>query len=87
MKTAKEMEAAIVGKATEDEDFRDRLLDDPRGTIEQELGISIPETVEIEVHEESSTTAHLVLPPASKLSGAELEAVAGGVALFGKHLY
>ena len=32
----------------------------------------------VEVHEESGTTAHLVLPPDSKLSQNDLEKVAGG---------
>ena len=32
----------------------------------------------IQVHEESSTSAHLVLPPASKLNTTDLQAVAGG---------
>jgi len=78
MKTAQEMEAAVIGKATEDADFRALLLSDPKGAIEQELGISIPDAMEIRVHEESSTSAHLVLPPSSKLETADLHAVAGG---------
>ena len=32
----------------------------------------------IEVHEESGTTAHLVLPPDSKLSQHDLDKVSGG---------
>ena len=78
MKTAQDMEAAVIGKATEDADFRSLLLSDPRGAIEQELGLSIPQGMEIQVHEESSTSAHLVLPPSSKLTTADLQAVAGG---------
>ena len=78
MKTAQEMEAAVIGKATEDADFRARLLSNPKEAIEQELGISIPEAMEIRVHEENSTSAHLVLPPSSKLKTADLQAVAGG---------
>ena len=78
MKTAQDMEATVIGKATEDADFRSLLLSDPRGAIEQELGVSIPEGMEIQVHEESSTSAHLVLPPSSKLTTADLQAVAGG---------
>jgi len=52
MKTAQEMEAAVIARATEDADFRAQLLGDPKGAIEQELGISIPEAMEIRVHEE-----------------------------------
>ena len=53
----------IVGRASEDTDFRAWLLSDPKGAIEQELGVTIPAWLSIEVHEESGTTAHLVLPP------------------------
>ena len=38
----------------------------------------MPASLSIGVHEESSTTAHLVLPPDSKLSESDLQAVAGG---------
>ena len=78
METAKEMQARIVGKATEDSDFRARLLSDPKGAIEQELGVTIPASLSVEVHEESDATAHLVLPPDSKLGAGDLQAVAGG---------
>ena len=78
METAKEMRAKVVGKATEDADFRARLLSDPKGTIEQELSVTIPAFMSIKVHEESGTTAHLVLPPDSRLSEHDLLAVAVG---------
>ena len=78
METASEMRMKIVGKATGDADFRARLVGDPKGTVEQELGVTVPASLSIKVHEESNTTAHLVLPPDSKLGAADLEAVAGG---------
>ena len=68
----------IVGKATEDADFRARLLSDPKGAIGQELGVSIPASMSVEVHEDSGTTAHLVLPPDSRLSEADLQMATGG---------
>ena len=83
METPNEMRAKIVGKATEDADFRARLLSDPEGAIGQELGVTIPASLSIEVHEESGTTAHLVLPPDSKLSEGNLQAVAGGYGFTG----
>ena len=78
METPNEMRAKIVGKATEDADFRARLLSDPKGAIAQELGVAIPASMSIEVHEEGGTAAHLVLPPDSRLSEGDLQAVAGG---------
>ena len=68
----------------EDEDFRQGLLDDPKGTLEQELGGRLPEGVEVTAVEETADTIYLVLPSASpvgegaELSDQELEEVAGG---------
>ena len=78
METLSEMRMRIVGKATGDTDFRARLLSDPKAAIGQELGVDIPAAMSIEVHEENDMTAHLVLPPSSKLSEGDLQAVAGG---------
>ena len=78
METPKEMRAKIVGKATGDADFRARLLSDPKVALEQELGVTIPASLSVEVHEESGAAAHLVLPPDSRLSEGDLQAVAGG---------
>ena len=75
METPNEMRAKIVGKATGDADFRARLLSDPKGAIEQELGVTIPASLSIKVHEERGTTTHLVLPPDSRLSEDDLQAV------------
>ena len=41
--------------------------------------MTIPGSMAIEVHEESTATAHLVLPPASKLNDGDLKAVTGGL--------
>ena len=40
----------IVGRASEDTDFRAWLPSDPKGAIEQELGVTIPAWLSIEVH-------------------------------------
>ena len=40
----------ILDKASEDADFRARLLSDPKGAIGQELGVSIPESMSIDEH-------------------------------------
>ena len=83
--TRAEMERTLVQRSLEDESFRQKLLDDPRGTVEQELGTQLPEDVEVRVVEESAQSIYLVLPNASPLGGEDgelsdqdLEAVAGG---------
>ena len=47
----------------------------------------MPASLSIEVHEESDAAAHLVLPPDSKLSEGDLQAVSGGgqSRLFGRN--
>lgn len=79
MKTADEMRRILVDKAGEDEAFRNRLLTDPKSAIQQELDLELPASLSIQVHEDSAETAHLVLPPSSKLSETELALVAGGL--------
>ena len=77
MTTATELKTKILTKAVEDGEFRTRLLTDPRATISTELGMTIPEGFDVAVHEDSGTTAHLVLPPSPKLTEAEMKMVAG----------
>ena len=79
-----EIERTLVQRSLEDEEFRQRLLEDSKGTVEQELGSPLPEGVEVRVVEESADTIYLVLPSASaigeagELSEQDLEEVAGG---------
>ena len=78
MITASQIREQLIEKATDNEEFRTRLLDDPQATVEDEFGITFPEGFSVEVHEESATEAHLVLPPVAKLTEADLQGVAGG---------
>jgi Nitrile hydratase, alpha chain len=81
-----EFERGLIQRSMQDETFRRRLLDDPKGTLERELGSALPEGVEVRVVEESADTIYLVLPPgrsadvqAGELSDRELDTVAGGL--------
>ena len=76
--TISEMKAHIMAKAAEDGEFRARLLADPRPVISAELGVSIPEHFTIQVHEDSTAAAHMVLPLSDHLTEEELAQVAGG---------
>ena len=79
-----EMKRKLIERSLEDESFRQRLLEDPKGEIEQELGMRVPEEVQIRAVEETPETVYLVLPPSQAegqsggLSDSELESVAGG---------
>ena len=80
-----EVERRLVERSLQDEAFRQGLLDDPKGTLEQELGRGLPEGVQVRVVEESTDTIYLVLPSSSavgegggSLSEEALDAVSGG---------
>ena len=78
MTTATEMRDRVLSKADEDSDFRAALIADPKAAISAEIGQTIPDGFDLVVHEDSATTAHLVLPPSPALTEAEMETVAGG---------
>ncbi|MGF1470871.1 MAG: NHLP leader peptide family RiPP precursor [Rubrobacteraceae bacterium] len=80
-----QMRQRLIQRSMEDEELRQRLLNDPKAAIEQEIGASLPEEVEIQAVEETQDTVYLVLPPkprsaaeGSELSEQELQGVAGG---------
>ena len=81
MQTSTEIEAQIRAKADEDEDFRGRLIQDPREAIRELTGVQVPDTFEIHIHEETDKDFHMVLPQAGKhLSNEELSGTSGGFA-------
>ena len=82
-----EMERRLIEKSLQDDVFRQRLIEEPKAAVEQELGTQLPEDVRVVTVEETQDTIYLVLPGApragregegSELSDQELEAVAGG---------
>ena len=79
MTTATELKTQILSKAGEDGEFRARLIADPKAAISAEIGTTIPDAFNVAVHEDSATTAHLVLPPSPNLTETEMETVAGGI--------
>ena len=65
--SVREMRESLIGKASEDLEFRARLTTDPRAAVHEALGVEIPEWLNVQVHEETADTAHLVLPPSAAL--------------------
>ena len=82
-----QMKRSLIEKSLQDDAFRQRLLEDPKALIEQELGTPVPDEVQILAVEETPETIYLVLPPTTSAVGRDgeipdhhLEAVAGGKA-------
>jgi hypothetical protein len=80
-----DLERRLIERSLQDESFRQRLLKDPRATVEQELGAQLPADMQVQVVEETVDTIYLVLPEVSpageggEISDLDLETVAGGV--------
>lgn len=78
-----EIERRLIARSLEDEAFRQRLIEDPKAVVEEELGTRLPDNIEIRAVEETADTFYLVLPGASpagetgELSDRELETVSG----------
>ena len=80
-----QMERRLIEKSMEDEAFRQRLIEDPKGAVEDELGTRLPKEVRVVAVEETAETIYLVLPSTpmagaegGELSDQELQSVAGG---------
>ncbi len=58
-----ELRAAVIDKAVIDDEFRARLMEDPKAAIKDALGVSLPKGLAITIHEDGAMTTHLVLPP------------------------
>ena len=73
--TQAELEAKIIALAQSDPVFRAQLVADPKAAIKDLNGLELPDEISVQVHEESATSFHLVLPPSGELAEEELAAV------------
>ena len=85
--TRKDIEAKIVALAWHDDAFRRSFVADPKGQFERRLGIRLPASLTMTVHEESEHSLHFVIPvkpraDLEELSDEDLEKVAGGTDVF-----
>lgn len=79
--TRAELDVMVQERIAEDPEFRGRLLADPRAAVAELVGMDLPDLVTVEVHEESLTHVHFVVPAqdaTGELVDDDLELVAGG---------
>lgn len=73
-----EFEQQIISKAQADEEFKQALLADPRAALAQ-MGVILPDGLELKVVEEAPSVMYLVLPcDPSHLSDDQLDEITGG---------
>jgi Nitrile hydratase, alpha chain len=76
--TRDELEAQIIARSWSDEAFRERLQADPRAAVAEVTGVVVPESIQVEVLEETREKAYLVIPlNRVEISDEQLD-VAGG---------
>ena len=70
----------ISNQAAENSEYREKLLSDPRGTLESHTGFALPDWLNVKVAEETADTIYLIAPhvPGEELADEDLEQVAGG---------
>lgn len=77
LQSAEDVRRHVTDKALADEDFRSQLIANPKAAISQELGVEVPEDVNVVVHESDSQNFHFALP-VTEISEEQLEAIAAG---------
>lgn len=77
LQSAEEMRRQVTDRAVNDDEFRSQLISNPRDTISKELGVDLPEEVDIQVHQSDANTLHLALP-VTEIGEEQLEAIAAG---------
>ena len=83
MQSAEDMRRHLMDKAVDDIAFRQQLVSDPKGVIHQEFGVTIPDNIQIMVHESNMQIVHLALPPSNSLDEEQLEAISAGLCCCG----
>ncbi len=76
-----QLREAVAIKSYADPKFRELLLTDPRAAIESLVKVSLPDSLSINVVEDTEASVTLVIPPVptDELGEEDLEMVAGGV--------
>ncbi len=84
----KDLEAKVVAKALQDDDFRKKLQKNPKAAVAEIAGKALPEALLVKVVDDAPNTLTIVLPKAAKKANAKgelsddaLSKVAGGGAI------
>lgn len=86
----KELQKAIIAKVWKDESLRTEFVQHPKEAIERELGIKVPESLNLKIIDQAEDATYLLLPhhpknllcPNNKemeFTDEQLETIAGGI--------
>lgn len=82
IKSKRDLETHLIEKAWKDPAFKQAVLANPKGMLEQYVGRALPAQMQVFVHEEDAHTLHFAIPPApanvNELSDDELDRISGG---------
>jgi hypothetical protein len=82
LKQRQELAAKFIAKAWESDNFKQELISNSKAIFAKVLDSPVPDNVQIQVLEETSTTYYLVIPKKPEvveaLSDEALDALAGG---------
>jgi len=80
---AESIDVQVILRVMKDPEFRRSLVANPQETLEKEFQLKLPAGVTIQVHEESDTVRHMVIPKAQTggvdLPDEDLARAAGGL--------
>lgn len=68
MASQQELQNQIIEKAWADEDFKKKLIADPKAAIKEAFDLDIPADINVEVLEETADKYYLVLPQSPSAS-------------------
>ncbi|MGO4540796.1 NHLP leader peptide family RiPP precursor [Paenibacillus sp. 2TAB19] len=73
MSADKSLQDQIIQKAWEDAEFKKKLLADPKAAVKEAFGTEIPDSLEVEVLEETDSKKYFILPqsPAKSVTSSE----------------
>ena len=73
---------SLIKRTEKDSTLRNKLVNNPKETIEKKLNISLPVDHEIHIHQNTKQSTHLVIPPSSSFATEEHKAaLSGGTSL------
>ncbi|MHA7967458.1 NHLP leader peptide family RiPP precursor [Paenibacillus sp. CAU 1782] len=68
MASQQELQNQIIEKAWADEEFKKKLIADPKAALKEAFDLDIPADINVEVLEETADTYYLVLPQSPSAS-------------------